>query len=158
MRYKNIMVAYDGSEPSKEAILVAKDLIGDDADATLHVITVVAVGSLGIDSMTFEGASGIQQIFPDMSSYEAALKGAEELWSQNIEEAVAELLPDANFTIKKDAIVSVKAAEGICEYAKDKNIEMIVMGRRGLGAFRAMLGSVSYSVIHQMDIPVVTVK
>ena len=32
------------------------------------------------------------------------------------------------------------------------------MGRRGLGALRGMLGSVSYAVLRNADMPVLTVK
>ena len=32
------------------------------------------------------------------------------------------------------------------------------MGRRGLGALRGMLGSVSYGVLHSAEMPVLTVK
>lgn len=156
MLYKNIMVAFDGSEPSMEALVVAKDLINQDPEATLHVVTVVAVGSLGFGSNSaFDGISGLAA---ETSPYKDALESAKKMNLQNIDEALQELLPEANFKITREVIVAVKAAEGICKYADDNNVDMIVMGRRGLGAFGAMLGSVSYSVLHQMKIPVVTVK
>lgn len=157
MLYKNIMVAFDGSEPSTEALVVAKDLIDQDREATLHVITVVPVGSLGLGSSYYE-VTGIQNIDTDKSSYDEALEGAKEDAIQSINEALEDLLSEADFKIEKQAIVASKAADGICKYANDNSVDMIVMGRRGLGAFGAMLGSVSYSVLHQMNIPVVTVK
>lgn len=156
MLYKNIMVAFDGSEHSVEALVVAKDLINQDKDATLHIVTVVPIGSLGLSS-SYDHI-GLQQIFPDTSAYDEALQGAKDYAIQGIDEALEDLLDDADFKITKEAIVAAKAAEGICKYANDNNVDMIVMGRRGLGAIGAMLGSVSYSVLHQMSIPVVTVK
>ena len=156
MLYKNIMVAFDGSEPSTEALVVAKDLIDQDPEATLHVVNVVAVGTLGVGSNSaFDGVSGLTA---DASPYNDALESAKELALENINDALDDLLSEADFDIEKQVVVATKAADGICEYANDNNIDMIVMGRRGLGAFGAMLGSVSYSVLHQMKIPVVTVK
>ena len=32
------------------------------------------------------------------------------------------------------------------------------MGRRGLGAFRGALGSVSYGILRATDVPVLTIK
>ena len=36
--------------------------------------------------------------------------------------------------------------------------DCIVMGRRGLGAIRGAIGSVSYSVLRSVDLPVLIVK
>jgi nucleotide-binding universal stress UspA family protein len=51
------------------------------------------------------------------------------------------------------------AAEVIAHYVKDKRIEQLVMGTRGLGsASNLLLGSVATKVIHLTDIPVLLVK
>lgn len=156
MLYKNILVAYDGSEPSTEALAVAKDLIDNDESTTLHIISVVAVGLLGIPgASSLDGTSGV---IADPSPYDDALQSAQEDAMQDIDQAIDDLLSEARFKIDKKVMVASKAADGICEYAREKEVDMIVMGRRGLGAFGAILGSVSYSVLHQMKIPVVTVK
>ncbi len=159
MFYKNIMVAFDGSEPSKEALIVAKNLIGDDASAVMHIVSVIPVGSLGIDGdSSVSPIPSMQQIFPDMDTYESVITTAKESAKDNIHDAIDEELSDMQCAITVDAVVSVKPANGICEYAEDHHVDMIVMGRRGLGALRAMLGSVSYAVLHETSIPVVTVK
>lgn len=46
----------------------------------------------------------------------------------------------------------------ICKEAEEQQVTMIVMGTRGLGALkRNILGSVSYSVLHQSAVPVTVV-
>ena len=41
MLYKKIVVPFDGSEPARSALTVAKKLIADDPAAELHVLSVV---------------------------------------------------------------------------------------------------------------------
>ena len=52
-----------------------------------------------------------------------------------------------------------EAGEAIAHFVKDKNIEQIVMGTRGLGSVANMLlGSVANKVLHLVDVPVLLVK
>lgn len=159
MLYKNIMVAYDGSEPSTEALVVAKDMIGDEPDATLHVVSIIPIGSagIGLDSPV-QPVVGMSQVYTDMDTFNTLLENAKEETLANMHEDVDPQLADVACKVELAAYAAAKPAYGICEYAADNSVDMIVMGRRGLGAFRAMLGSVSYAVLHECDIPVVTVK
>ena len=159
MLYKNIMVAYDGSEPSTEALVVAKDMVGDDASATLHVVSVIPIGAagIGLDSPV-QPVAGMSPVYTDLDTFNALLANAKEETLANMHQDVDGMLEGVACAVKFDAYAAVKPATGICEYAADNSVGMIVMGRRGLGALRAMLGSVSYAVLHECDIPVVTVK
>lgn len=159
MLYKNIMVAYDGSEPSTEALVVAKDMIGDEVDATMHIVSIIPIGAagIGLDS-SVQPVAGMSQIYTDMDTFNTLLENAKRETLENMHEDVDEQLVDVVCKIQFAAQAAVKPASGICEYAAENSIDMIVMGRRGLGAIRAMLGSVSYAVLHECDIPVVTVK
>ena len=159
MLYRNIMVAFDGSEPAKEALVVAKNMIGDDSQATMHVVSVVSIGSLGLGGdLANSPTPGMQQIFPDMRTYDEAIDNAKKAACGQMRDAAENLLDGVECNVTFDAVVAVKPAVGICDYAEDHKVDMIVMGRRGLGALRAMLGSVSYAVLHETSIPVVTVK
>lgn len=159
MLYKNIMVAYDGSEPSQEALVVAKDLVADDPNATIHIISIIPVGinGIGVES-SISPISGTSQVFPDMAAYEAMLENSRQTTIESVREQVGDMFDDTACSVTIGAYASNKASNGIVDYAKEHQIDMIVMGRRGLGALRAMLGSVSYAVLHEADIPVVTVK
>ncbi len=159
MLYKNIMVAYDGSEPSNEALVVAKDMIGDDADATLHIVSIIPIGAagIGLDSPV-QPVVGMSQVYTDMDTFNTLLANAKEETLANLHEDVDGAVSSVRCKVEFAACAAAKPAYGICEYASEHAIDMIVMGRRGLGAFRAMLGSVSYAVLHECDIPVVTVK
>lgn len=158
MIYKDIVVAYDGSDPSREALVCAKNMIGDDPEATMHVVSVVPLGALGINDPGGLPTLAMQQIFPDMQTYEMAIDNAKSVALDGLNKAIEDLLDGVKCKIVSETPIATKPVDGICEYAEDVSADMIVMGRRGLGAFRAMLGSVSYGVLHETGIPVVTVK
>lgn len=159
MLYKNLLVAYDGSGPSQEALVVAKDMIGDVPEATMHILAVIPLGAVGVGvESPIEPIGSVQQIFPDMQTYETLLANAKQTTVDSVREQIGDGLADVSCDVKIAAIAASKPAAGICEYAEDEDIDMIVMGRRGLGGLRGMIGSVSYSVLHEADCPVVTVK
>lgn len=159
MLYKKLLVAYDGSEPSQEALVVARDLIGDDPDASMCILAVIPLGAVGVGvESPIEPIGSVQQIFPDMETYEALLANAKDNTVKSVKEQIGEQIDDFKCSVTVEAVAASKPATGICEYAEDNDIDMIVMGCRGLGALRSMLGSVSYGVLHEANCPVVTVK
>lgn len=159
MLYKRILVPFDGSEPSQNALEVAKKLIADDAAAVLHVLTVVPAGAVAAELEAPAGpGSATPLLFPDMESYERVIERAKATAMDDLNEALGECLDDVACDVRVGAVISGKVADGICDYAEANDCEIIVMGRRGLGALRGMLGSVSYAVLHEADVPVLTVK
>ncbi len=61
--------------------------------------------------------------------------------------------------IKTDIIASVRIANAIVNYAKDKHIDLIVTGTRGRNKLRsALLGSVASDVITSAHCPVLIAK
>ena len=159
MLYKNIMVAYDGSEPSTEALVVAKDMLGDDPSATIHIVSIIPLGMAGIGvESPVSPITGVSQIFPDMETYEVMMENSRAQTIESVREQLGGMFDDVQCKVTLGAYASAKASTGICDYAKEHDVDMIIMGRRGLGAIRAMMGSVSYAVLHEADIPVVTVK
>lgn len=159
MLYKNILVAFDGSVESKAALVVAKNMVGDLEDAKLRVLSIIPMGTVGIAAdSSIEPIGGVQQVFPDMETYEALIDNAKQSTVKTVKETIGEDLHDIKCEVTVEAIAASKPAIGICEYAEENDIDMIVMGRRGLGHLRSMLGSVSYAVLHEAEVPVLTVK
>ena len=159
MLYKNIMVAYDGSEPSQQALVVAKDMVGTDPEAHIHIVSIIPLGSaaIGADS-PISPITGVSQFFPDMDTYETMMEASRASTIESVKDQIGDMFDDVVCEVTIGAYASGKVSTGICEYAEEHDVEMIVMGRRGLGAIRAMMGSVSYAILHEADIPVVTVK
>lgn len=46
---------------------------------------------------------------------------------------------EKNIQIKTEIISSINTAEGIVDYAQEKNLELIVIGTRGRSGFKKML-------------------
>ena len=95
-------------------------------------------------------------------NYEALLSHIAERSDRELHDDVAGLLGKDMQGIHAKLVIETRLAgspvEGITNYAMDHRCDLIVMGRRGLGALRGMLGSVSYGVLRSADIPVLTVK
>jgi nucleotide-binding universal stress UspA family protein len=140
-----ILLATDGSEEAGLAALRAVDL-ADATDSELHVVHV-----------------GVVPIF--LKSYPGTLGYERRLYEQ-IEEVSRELLRNQSWRVKAagGAVAGTHLRMGavdleIVALAEELQADLIVMGSRGLGGVRrALMGSVSDSVVRHAHCPVLVVR
>ncbi len=136
-----ILLATDGSEEAELAALKAVDL-ADATDSELHVVHV-----------------GVVPIF--LKSYPGTLGYEGKLYEQ-IEEVSRELLRKESWRVKAagGTVAGAHLRMGevdleIVDLAEELGADLIVMGSRGLGGVRrALMGSVSDSVVRHAHCPV----
>jgi nucleotide-binding universal stress UspA family protein len=135
--YRNILVPTDGSERADDALDRALTL-ADRTDATVHVLTVVDVGTVG-----GEGYSGV----------DALIEGA----GETVVEAAA-TAEEAGVDSVEAVEVGSSAARGIQSYIDENDIDLVVMGTQGrTGVKRYLLGSVAERTVRTSPVPVLTV-
>jgi nucleotide-binding universal stress UspA family protein len=140
-----ILLATDGSEEAELAALRAVDLV-DATNSELHVVHV-----------------GVVPIF--LKSYPGTLGYYGKLYEQ-IEEVSKELLRKESWRVKAAGgtvagthLRMGQVALEIVKVAEDIGSGLIVMGCRGLGGVRrALMGSVSDSVVRHAHCPVLVVR
>ena len=140
-----ILLATDGSEEAELAALMAVDL----ADATHSELHVVHVGVVPIFLKSYPGTLG----------YERRLY-------EQIEEVSRELLRKQSRRVKAagGAVAGTHLRMGevdleIVALSEELGADLIVMGSRGLGGVRrALMGSVSETVVRHADCPVLVVR
>ncbi len=145
----NILLATDSSEEAELALSTAIDL----ANSTNSQLHVVAVGPWTPD--------------PSYATREASLRGEtyEEV-SEAIGKEVQEMLDNqlrkieqGGGTVQKAHLRRGRTDEEIVRVAEEIGAGLIVMGSRGLGGVRrALMGSVSDSVIRHAHCPVLVVR
>lgn len=143
MLFNNIMVAFDGSKASNQALQKAIELV-KLTNANLNVVHIY-------EFPRFYVAEGFAPMPTTMNEefYELA--------SQTADKA-EQLIKEAGVTGKVE-LIQGPPAETILEYAASNNIDAIVIGSRGLGGIREfVLGSVSHNVVQHAKIPVLVVK
>jgi nucleotide-binding universal stress UspA family protein len=130
-----ILAALDGSEPAAQAAALAADL-AVRYGATLHLVHVVARPVVseefaqfatmeGVDTLEVQMRAAAQSFLADART-QAASKGVHRL-------ATEVLLGDP--------------AAQLLDYARERGIDLIVLGRRGMGPIQGLLmGSVSTKV------------
>ncbi|HLR63560.1 MAG TPA: universal stress protein [Lentibacillus sp.] len=142
---RKILVAYDGSVLSKEALQDARLQAAGVPETEVHVISVVSQSG---PSANITMARNIQ--------WELA-----ENLRPELEEIKKEFEADG-ITITTDVIIEdVHRNEGttICEYAENHDVDLIIVGSRGLGNVKQVfLGSVSNRVLQQANCPVLIIK
>ena len=160
MRYSKILVPFDGSEHAENALEAAADLMRDSSTAQLYVLTVVPAPPVasGTKKRRPGGISRTPVALMDMDDYAEVVAQAVDEARQNVQESIAGVIAEFGDRAIPDAVANLSPVDGITEYAQEKGCDLIVMGRRGLGALRGMLGSVGYGILRSADIPVFTVK
>ncbi|USK31492.1 universal stress protein (plasmid) [Bacillus sp. CMF21] len=153
MIYKRILVAIDGSEGSKQALQHGSELARKNgADLTLiHVKNETHLPLYGgVYPVSAAGTQIIQEEVEraekvEISNGEAILRKAKEAVSPDIK--VTAVLLDGD------------PAASICGYTEKNNIDLIVMGSRGLSGIKKwVLGSVSQKVLSEATQAVLITK
>jgi nucleotide-binding universal stress UspA family protein len=78
---------------------------------------------------------------------------------QGVIDAATQIAQDNDTTITKATLESGPPAQHILSYAKSNDIDMIIMGSRGLSDLAGlMMGSVSHKVTHLAECSCITVR
>jgi nucleotide-binding universal stress UspA family protein len=145
---KSIVVGVDGSEDSEAALTVAERL-ADDLGARLVLANVVEHVHSPYATLDAIGPGAIATA-PVGDVLRAQVRAGERL--------LEEMAEQANVEAAKRRVVSGFAAERLADLADEEDAELIVVGSRGRGAFKAaFLGSVSTSLIGVARCPVLVV-
>ena len=139
--YKQILLGVDGSEHALHAAKAAGDL----ARAVKCEILLIVVAYDPVPSYLGE---------PNLSKAIAARMQEADDILQSASEAVGEI-PDE---IRTETLEG-SPAEAILDVAKNRDVDLIVMGSRGLGRLAgALLGSQSQKVVQHAPCPVLIVR
>ncbi len=142
---KTIMVPVDFSETSDVALSYAR-AFADAFGSALHVVHVVQ------DPYAQPWAA---------EAYGFSLGSLVEQWKQQSEQRLKELVPDAagGAAASTRVVLMGHPFVEIVQYAKEHNVDLIVMGTHGRGAVAHMLlGSVAEKVVRKAPCAVLTVR
>lgn len=131
-----IVVGYDGSEESRHAVAVAAERAGPGGTVIPVHVTIAASSWLG--ASYYEPA--VEETY---TAAEARLAEIDEI--------------DTGSATVEPELIEGDPAEALMRVAQSRGATEIVVGSRGLGRFRSILGSVSHELLERADRPVVIV-
>lgn len=156
MLYDNIMVPYDGSPSAQAALAEAVRFAKDDPGLTLRIVHIIDTEQLAIDKLEAEGRD--EQIVSTSGTLQATFAAVTAEAEERLRRRIDPLLKGLMNKVHVELLQETSPGDQIVTYAVDNGCDLIVMGSRGLGALRGMLGSVSSFVLRNADIPVLIVK
>ena len=137
------MVPHDKSEPAYRAFEYALDL----AKKYNSSISIVSCVSMQIPTDPYYGAAYIETT---KLLKEDAIKSILKLES---------ILKESKIPFKSDILEVTSITDSLVSYAESHNVDLIVIGSRGLGGFKKLLlGSVASGVSQHSKCPVLIVK
>jgi nucleotide-binding universal stress UspA family protein len=143
---EKILVATDGSEGAARALAFAIDL-ARQFGANLHLINVV--GGYGLPTDMMRNLSGSQTSWFD----DALAATSAEILHKAREQVAAAGLDGVVLESRRGEV-----AESILDFASEREVDVIVVGKRGQGRFEAfLLGSVSQRLVSLADKTVIVV-
>jgi len=136
---KAIVAGYDGSEASCAAVALAARRAGQDG-------TVVVVHAFELPP-DFLGWPNYEQLLHERQDHGRALLTA-------VTDELGDELRDTQYETE---LIGGPPAQAITDVARVRHADEIVIGARGLGRVRALLGSVSHELLQIADRPVTVV-
>ena len=150
-----VVVAFDGSPESEAAVRAAAELFGGH---TLVVVTVWEPGLALAMAPPTDGLSGLSYSAPSPETM-AMVDDAEHDRAAHTAEAGAELARGLGATVEPHPVAEeLDVAETIAGVAEHRDAAALVVGSRGLGRVRSLLGSTSQGLLHHTKRPVVVVR
>jgi nucleotide-binding universal stress UspA family protein len=145
-----ILLATDGSREAQLAAMTAVDL-ASSTNSELHVVT-VAPGNP-------DPAYYVHEASLSYETYEQALEAVKGEAQKVLNEQVQKI-EEAEGTVKEAHLkIGVRRDQAIVHLAEELGAGLIVLGSRGLGGVRrALMGSVSDSVVRHAHCPVMVVR
>ena len=144
--FSKILVAIHESSKSADKAIDFATRIAKDYNAILVVLYVVRTQT-NSDTVTLP------------SHVIDFKKQAEAYLTKVLEKIHKEGEADNIVKVKTEIIASIKIPGAIVNYAKDKNIDLIVVGPRGRSKLKSLvLGSVTSDVVRLANCPVLTVR
>jgi nucleotide-binding universal stress UspA family protein len=137
-RAPTIVVGYDGSDAGRAALLFAARQAGPGGRVFVvgaYELPPDFLGSPNYDRLLSERRGHAEALLADLPLHSGELAGPE----------------------YETELVGGPAAEAIADIARARHADEIVVGARGLGRVRALLGSVSHELLHIADRPVVVI-
>jgi nucleotide-binding universal stress UspA family protein len=149
-----ILLATDGSEEAGLAARTAADL-AEKTGSELHLVHVFGIASVG------------PPVYPEATELQGVEREAEieqrqrisEQRSREVLEAEVEKLRSTGGTVAQAHLIEGRVAQEVVALAEEIGAGLIVMGSRGHGGIRrALMGSVSDSVVRHAHCPVLVVR
>jgi nucleotide-binding universal stress UspA family protein len=139
---KKILVAYDSSKDSLQAVLLAAEW----APLLSAEITLIHA----MEPVTY----------PDFYAHYALRENHMRRLSRQCHEALAKVgMEHLGAVMHETAVIHERAADGITEYASSHDFDLVVLATRGLsGISHALFGSVAERVTQLSEVPVLTVR
>jgi nucleotide-binding universal stress UspA family protein len=133
----HLIVGYDGSDAAREAVRKACAIRGPGAAVTvIHAYEV----PFQVD------------VYPWFADFRDACREV----SEEVLDSARELAGDDGGTIRYEAVEG-KPATVLVRTARELDAEMIVVGSRGMGRIRSVIGSVTLRLLHETPCPILVV-
>ncbi|WP_181347863.1 universal stress protein [Thalassobacillus sp. CUG 92003] len=142
---RKLLVAYDGSNLSRNAVKEAMKQASELPDTEVHVISIIkSTGPVTNKAISRSIGDELAQESQDQ------LNHIKEEFDTDVTKVHTDVVvgnPDDNPGIS------------ICNYAKENDMDLIIVGSRGLGNVKKIfLGSVSNSIVQNATCPVLVMK
>lgn len=142
---EHVLVPYDDSERSTDALEFALDEHPDAKITAVHVI----------DPSDFYAATGMEG--GAMANYDAIMEHQNER-AENLLDEARERGAESGVDVETDHVVG-SVSRSILEYVDDNDIDHVIIGSHGrTGARRILLGSVAETVTRRSPVPVTIVR
>jgi nucleotide-binding universal stress UspA family protein len=158
MVFKNIIVAYDGSNQALAAVKKAAQMTEADSEVRLHVVYVTTHPNAQLPANFNSAAFDPQQYLLSSEDIKALYDKTIADETAEVEKGIGDALDNVKDQSTIDIVPGYAPASDLLAHANKIDADLLVMGSRGLGAIRGVLGSVSYAVLRESDIPVLVVK